>query len=252
MFYRFEDYFWCHDLQRLQVRDTHQKLDLRVHISGRAPSILIHGKKRCTVRRPLFNTVPRIVPFHRPLLLHVDLLLKGIRFSNGAGLLNLIRDINDSGIFPRFVRCENLVWGDGPSIPLTSLNPMFQLPLSQHPRTNPFDVTIMRCTDNFAASFAISSYIRRRTKGVLPLSSLDVDRFLAIFLDWASLTRMTNLEYHAITSRVFFSSGSLAREGNSELSETGRGKCCILSLICYSNNLEFRCGSVLLEDARNT
>lgn len=166
VFYRLEDYFWCHDLERLQTNLVHEDFRLYVHISGRTPRV--RNNEPRTVRHPLFSTLPGKVPFHWRGLRYVDLIIENADFPDGAGLLNLIRDISYSEILPLFIRCENLIWNDDTH--LTSLNSTFSL--NQHLHIEPFDVTTMNCTDNFLAAFTTHIYLGRRGIEVFRLSAL--------------------------------------------------------------------------------
>lgn len=196
VFYQFTDYFWCHNLQRLQASGARKELGLRIHISGPAPCV--RNKER-TARHPLYNTVPRIVPIHRGLLLQVDLIIEIVKFPDGAGLVNLIRDISYSGILPRSIYCEGVSWDDKLTLPFASLDPTFAL--NQNPHVKPSDVTIKQCTDNFLVAFATHSYIGR---DVSMLSPSDANQLLGLFSEWASLTgkALSTMKYFTITSQA--------------------------------------------------
>lgn len=129
VFYRFADYFWCHDLQRIQA--AREKLVIRIHISGKAPRVR-NGER--TVHHPLFHTIPRIVPFHRTPLRYADLIIEHVYFSDGAGLLNLLHDISHSGIIPHSVRCNDVHLKDGLTLNLGSLETF----LLNHPALSDF------------------------------------------------------------------------------------------------------------------
>lgn len=219
VFYRLEDYFWCHDLERLQKNLVHEDFRLYMHISGRTPRV--RNNEPRAVRHPLFSTLPRKVPFHWRGLRYVDLIIENADFPDGAGLLNLIRDISYSGTLPRSIRCDNLIWYDSDDTHLASLDSTFSL--HQHLHIEPFDVTTMNCTDDFLAAFTTHIYLGRRGS-VPPLSSSDAEQFLGIFSEWARLACDAGLRHEPIISRVFLAGEQFWEKGNSHRLKADQGE----------------------------